>query len=597
MTNYTDNGILFNVASVSLIRPHSYTFWDAAAKAGERFLNMASLLPEGAFLGWQLSAADKAPGAVMAFSSAGAGLTAEDFAWVFETCGAVGPLSASLSDDLFSEHRWIFLLTPSAAEGETENSFSRRDRESRFTELLDMLTESGAIMRIIARAGRSESRGEILLSLPQQLTLRMRTMLALTFPNTRPAALTAEGPACGLLSEYMLGNSMTELICALTKRDREKGDNDDLPAIDGESDFCFREDDEETYTPLEELELSIRTYNCLKRAGIYSVERLRALKDEDLRNIRNLGYKSMDEIKQKLAEIPPLSKPLLPAKESYREMLDGLIGLDQVKQQVKKIAAYAMMKRDLAALDRESLPIALNMEFTGNPGTAKTTVARIMAGILYETGLLPDDQLIEVGRADLVGKYVGHTADKVKEIFKQAKGKLLFIDEAYSLVENRRGDYGDEAINTIVQEMENCREDTVVIFAGYPDEMKEFFSRNPGLRSRVPFTIHFSDYSAEELAQIAEAEAKKRGFSISSAAAEKLLSICRVAAQQPKLGNGRFCRNLIEDAILGYASRAYGGDGSPAARDFVLMADDFAAPDTAQFASEQPRRIGFGVKE
>lgn len=597
MTNYTDNGILFNVASVSLIRPHSYTFWDAAAKAGERFLNMASLLPEGAFLGWQLSAADKAPGAVMAFSSAGAGLTAEDFAWVFETCGAVGPLSASLSDDLFSEHRWIYLLTPSAAECETENSFSRRERESRFTELLDMLTESGAILRIIARAGRNESRGEILLSLPQQLTLRMRTMLALTFPNTRPSALTAEGPACGLLPEDILGSSMTELICALTKRDREKGDNDDLPAIDGESDFCFREDDEETYTPLEELELSIRTYNCLKRAGIYSVERLRALKDEDLRNIRNLGYKSMDEIKQKLAEIPPLSKPLLPAKESYREMLDGLIGLDQVKQQVKKIAAYAMMKRDLAALDRESLPIALNMEFTGNPGTAKTTVARIMAGILYEIGLLPDDRLIEVGRADLVGKYVGHTADKVKEIFKQAKGKLLFIDEAYSLVENRRGDYGDEAINTIVQEMENCREDTVVIFAGYPDEMKEFFSRNPGLRSRVPFTIHFSDYSADELAQIAEAEAKKRGFSISSAAAEKLLSICRVAAQQPKLGNGRFCRNLIEDAILGYASRAYGGDGSPAARDFVLMADDFAAPDTAQFASEQPRRIGFGVKE
>lgn len=597
MTNYTDNGILFNVASVSLIRPHSYTFWDAAAKAGERFLNMASLLPEGAFLGWQLSAADKAPGAVMAFSSAGAGLTAEDFAWVFETCGAVGPLSASLSDDLFSEHRWIYILTPSAAEGETENSLSRRDRESRFTELLDMLTESGAILRIIARAGRSESRGELLLSLPQQLTLRMRTMLALTFPNTRPAALTAEWQACGLLPEDILGSSMTELICALTKRDREKDDTDDLSAIDGELDFCFREDDEETYTPLEELELSIRTYNCLKRAGIYSVERLRALKDEDLRNIRNLGYKSMDEIKQKLAEIPPLSKPLLPTKESYREMLDDLIGLDQVKQQVKKIAAYAMMKHDLAALDRESLPIALNMEFTGNPGTAKTTVARIMAGILYEIGLLPDDRLIEVGRADLVGKYVGHTADKVKEIFKQAKGKLLLIDEAYSLVENRRGDYGDEAINTIVQEMENCREDTVVIFAGYPDEMKEFFSRNPGLRSRVPFTIHFSDYSADELAQIAEAEAKKRGFSISSAAAEKLLSICRVAAQQPKLGNGRFCRNLIEDAILGYASRAYGGDGSPAARDFVLMADDFAAPDTAQFASEQPRRIGFGVKE
>ena len=158
--------------------------------------------------------------------------------------------------------------------------------------------------------------------------------------------------------------------------------------------------------------------------------------------------------------------------------------------------------------------MVLNMEFIGNPGTAKTTVARITAGILHEIGLLPTSELVEVGRADLVAKYTGQTADKVKEVFQKAKGKLLFIDEAYALTDCWENSYGDEAISTIVQEMENNREDTVVIFAGYPDKMNEFFSRNPGLRSRVPFTIRFSDYSAEEMAQIVEAEAKKRGFSL-----------------------------------------------------------------------------------
>ena len=125
--------------------------------------------------------------------------------------------------------------------------------------------------------------------------------------------------------------------------------------------------------------------------------------------------------------------------------------------------------------------------------------------------------------------------------------------------------------------------------------VKEFFSRNPGLRSRVPFTIAFSDYSDDELVKIAESEAQKRGFSVSPAAKEKVESICRVAAQHPELGNGRFSRNLVENAILSYASRVYGADGSPAAGDFVLTAADFTAPDPAQFASKQTPRIGFGA--
>ena len=124
---------------------------------------------------------------------------------------------------------------------------------------------------------------------------------------------------------------------------------------------------------------------------------------------------------------------------------------------------------------------AMHMVFTGNPGTAKTTVARLFAGIMKENQLLSEGRLFELGRSDLVGKYVGWTAQIVKEKFRKARGSVLFIDEAYSLLDGDSSLYGDEAINTIVQEMENCREDTVVIFAGYPREMEQFLSRNPGL--------------------------------------------------------------------------------------------------------------------
>ena len=187
-----------------------------------------------------------------------------------------------------------------------------------------------------------------------------------------------------------------------------------------------------------------------------------------------------------------------------------------------------------------SIPgISLNMEFSGNSGTAKTTVARILAGILYETGLISDRELVEVGRADLVARYEGQTAEKVRDVFRRAKGKLLFIDEAYSLLEEREGAFGDEAISTIVQEMENRREDTIVVFAGYPDKMDEFFSRNPGMRSRVPFRIDFPDYSTEEMAEIVELEARKRGFSIEAGSREKIMEICTLAAGRPDAGNGR----------------------------------------------------------
>ena len=235
----------------------------------------------------------------------------------------------------------------------------------------------------------------------------------------------------------------------------------------------------------------------------------------------------------------------------------------------------------------------MNMLFAGNPGTAKTIAARITAGILHEIGLLPCAEMIEAGRADLVARYEGQTADKVREIFARARGKVLFIDEAYALVENVRGEYGDEAINTIVQEMENHREDTVVIFAGYPDEMEKFFLRNPGLRSRVPFTVHFSDYSAEELLQITELETKKRGFALNPDARDKVMQLCRAAAADPDAGNGRFSRNLAENAVMNYALRVC-GDGTSAAAEGgerILCPEDIALP--AVPVKKQKHPLGF----
>ena len=214
-----------------------------------------------------------------------------------------------------------------------------------------------------------------------------------------------------------------------------------------------------------------------------------------------------------------------------------------------------------------------------------------MAGIFCEIGLTRGSGLLEVGRADLVAEYLGQTAIKVESVFRKAKGKVLFIDEAYSLVEYRAGGYGDEAIDTIVQEMENNREDTIVIFAGYPDKMKEFFSRNPGLRSRVPFTIKFDDYSVDELIMICELEAKKKGFIIDVNAKDKLKEVCKNVEGNTDMGNGRFCRNLIEKAILGFASRVYGGEEADRSVDYTLIADDFITND--MIVKEKYSPIGF----
>ncbi len=605
MISNMKNNTLSNVTSLA-VKAYDWYYgdYDEAIAAGEKFLQTASMLAVGDYLGFQLFPEDKIGCAAIAFSGVDVSITQEDYAWIFHDCADVTLVSNDAHNDMFSENRRVYILVLRESSGEDGDYLSGAKSiklaEEYFTQLLDMMLGSSAAIRIIAEpvCGSSTGRGRILFSLPQALPLRLRTILAMAFPGTEARELTELAQTDGLLDGSFIKCGVAGILKALMRM-RKKTEEDYSEDEIEEPDFFDDEFDEELEdkpsTPIEKLDLSIRSYNCLKRAGITTVEKLRTMSDDELMRVRNFSRKCLDEIGQKLAEMPETketTKPSLPECRSYMDLLDELVGLGEVKAQVRKLAAFAKMKQAMSDKDGAPVPIVLNMEFVGNPGTAKTTVARIIAGILHEIGLLPTSELVEVGRADLVAKYEGQTTDKVKEVFRKAKGNLLFIDEAYSLVEDGNANFGDEAISTIVQEMENNREDTVVIFAGYPDKMAEFFSRNPGLRSRVPFTILFQDYSAEEMTQIVEAEARKRGFSVMLEAKQRVLDICARAAGNPDAGNGRFCRNLAESAVLSYAERLFGQEEITDGCDFTLIGADFSLPSALQDV-KQRRTIGF----
>lgn len=230
----------------------------------------------------------------------------------------------------------------------------------------------------------------------------------------------------------------------------------------------------------------------------------------------------------------------------WEKKLNALIGLDAVKSNVRKIKAYALANKGHGQPN-------LHMCFLGNPGTGKTEVARILSRILYEAGVLPEAKLTETDAQGLISKYVGGTASKTLAKINDAMGGILFIDEAYSLIrsdDDNAATYGEEAIAVLLKQMEDQRGQFCVILAGYPSEMEELIRVNPGLASRVQFTLHFQDYTREELEEIALHFLKRKGYEMDSSAMQLLLDITEYYRTKPNFANARTVRNILEQVIM-----------------------------------------------
>ena len=269
-----------------------------------------------------------------------------------------------------------------------------------------------------------------------------------------------------------------------------------------------------------------------------------------------------------------------------REVLDQLdlelVGLAPVKARIREIAALLLVDKLRRDLGLTSETPTLHMSFTGNPGTGKTTVALKMADILHRLGYIRSNHLVTVTRDDLVGQYIGHTAPKTKEILKKAMGGVLFIDEAYYLYrpENER-DYGQEAIEILLQVMENRREDLVVVVAGYADKMNRFFSSNPGFRSRIAHHIDFPDYSAAELFEIGKLMLTQQNYRMNDAAESAFRDYIAHRMVQPHFANARSVRNALDRARLRQATRLFEG------RRRELTADDLMTIDAEEILASR----------
>ncbi|HAS10817.1 MAG TPA: AAA family ATPase [Acidimicrobiaceae bacterium] len=254
------------------------------------------------------------------------------------------------------------------------------------------------------------------------------------------------------------------------------------------------------------------------------------------------------------APAEPDLPPARPVDEVLAE-LDELIGLDAVKAEVKKVADLTRVQLLRAERGLPVLDQSRHLVFSGNPGTGKTTVARLLAEIYRSLGVVERGHLVEVDRAGLVAGFVGQTAPKVTAVFDEADEGVLLIDEAYALVRGSETDFGREAIDTIVKLVEDRRDRIVVIMAGYPDEMAQLVAANPGLRSRFPKTIHFPDYDTDELLAIFDMRCRQGGYETTHEARAKVRAHLDGAPRDKGFGNGRVARNLFEEAVARQASR------------------------------------------
>lgn len=282
----------------------------------------------------------------------------------------------------------------------------------------------------------------------------------------------------------------------------------------------------------------------------------------------------------------PLPTPVQADKQvSLAEImaeLESLIGLAKVKKLVKELQAFIQIQKHREEQHLATEPLVLHMIFKGNPGTGKTTVARLLGRIFKEMGVLPKGQLTEIERADLVGEYIGHTAQKTREQIRRALGGILFIDEAYSLARGGEKDFGKEAIDAMVKAMEDYKEQLIIILAGYREEMHQFIETNPGLRSRFPIIIEFEDYRIEELLAIAEVMLHKRQYKLSPEAKAKLTRVLfeRYQFEPENFGNARLVRNLIERGIRKQAVRLVNEKRPTREQLMLILPEDIKDDDT-----------------
>ena len=543
----------------------------------DRFMTYGMYLKVGETLGFEIVMNSGEPYKNYIYLDSDNEVSTDEFDWIFNNYAKVIPDKYILEDKATKNFRVKYTAV---VDKSININFIDDDiiymipNSGYFKAMCKEISEVGGHISVIIKAGGNKDGnvGSIVFDFPQRISKKLKALISMVF----------KGCILEEVGDEVIDNNISKknlkdyiIILLIILGMQQKVDKDSI----------------------NNLELGVRSYNALKKANITSIKKLLEMSDMELLKIRNLGRKCISEIRTQLIEKNYVSScedeifenmdstglPTIPEdifediadKRNYMDELQALVGISNAKDQVKRILAFAKMRKAMEENGEHLEPITLNMEFIGNPGTAKTTVARIVAGLLKEIGIITTGKFIEAGRADLVAQYVGQTAPMVQNVFQRAKGGVLFIDEAYSLLEEGRGGFGDEAINMIVQEMENNRKDTIVIFAGYPNEMDEFFLRNPGLRSRVPFRVRFDDYTTDELSDICELEAGKRGFLIDKNAKEIIKEICESSKQNIENGNGRFCRNLVEKAVLNFALRNYGGDEAAENIEYILKKEDF----------------------